>query len=92
MRCRNVRERLDENLAAVQALDPLHALALGLVYDFLVELVQRFDVVGREGYRDEDKVRLASAHVVGYGVARLRTEPGGRADLRLPDEAVRVAV
>ena len=49
-------------------------------------------MVASEGYWDQDKISLALLHVVGDGVARLRAEPGSRADLGLPYEAVGIAV
>jgi hypothetical protein len=88
----DVRQGVDEDGTVVQtvgALDALVALCV-LADDFLVELVQRLDVVGRKRNGDEEHVCLALLHVLLDRVGRLRAEPGLRADLRLPHEAVLV--
>lgn len=51
---RDIRQRLDERRAAVQAFGALYAWLLGLADDFLIEFEQGFDVVGREGDGDEN--------------------------------------
>ena len=88
----DIRQRLNEHAIPVQAFDTLNALLACLVYDLLVKLVERLDVVAGEGDWDQDEVGLALFHVVGDGVACLGAEPGGWADLRLPNEAIGVAV
>ena len=88
----DIRQRLDEHSVPVQAFDTLDTLVVCLVDDLLVELVERLDMVTGESDWDQNEVGLALLDVVGDGVARLSAEPGGRADLGLPYEAVRVAV
>lgn len=81
----DVCQCLDEDAAAIQTLDALDAVVACFVDDFLVELVERLDVVAGESDRDEYEVCLALLHVVGDCVASLRAEPGGGANLGLPD-------
>lgn len=88
----DICQSLDEDTAAVQTLDALDAVVACFVDDFLVELVERLDVVAGESDGDEDEVCLTLFHVIGDCVAGLRAEPGGGTDLGLPDEPVRVAV
>lgn len=89
MRLRNIRQGLNEHGAVIQTVGPLDRIRMSaLTNDFLVQLVQRLDVVGREGDRDEDEVGLALLDVVLNCVGCLGTEPGGRPNLGLPAEAV----
>lgn len=88
---RHVRERANEDRAPVQALGALEPGRIThLVHDFLVDLVERLDVVAGEGDGDQDQVGLAALDVLGDGVAGLGAEPGRGSHLRLPAEAVGV--
>ena len=90
MRSGDLGERVDEHRAAVEALGARDAGTAGVADDLLVELEERLDVIAGEGDGDEQQIGLALGHVGRDGVAGLRAQPGGGADLGLPAEAVRV--
>ncbi|KAI6759692.1 hypothetical protein HG530_010372 [Fusarium avenaceum] len=69
MRLGNVGKSFDEHGAAVKRLNSLDGLgATAVGDDLLVQLVERLDMVGGEGDRDEHKVLLALGNVVLYAV------------------------
>lgn len=90
MRLRQVRQRLNENWAPVQTLRSLHTGTVCFVDDFEIEFVECLNMVRGEGNGDEDNVGMAALDVVLDCVAGLCAQPGGRADLGLPAEAVLV--
>lgn len=91
MRRRNIRQRLNEHWAIIQALCALHPRMPSLMDDFLIQLEQCLDMVAGESYRYEHQVCLAFLHVCLHRVAGLGAQPGGGSDLRLPAESVGVA-
>ena len=89
----HIRQRLYKHLTPVQALrsfDPVPTRLFRLMDDLLVDFIEGLDMVGSEGYGDEDEVFMALFDVFHDSVGGLGAKPGGGADLRLPAEAVRV--
>ncbi len=91
----HVHQRVDEERVVVGRGAPEDVLRADLLAQLLgvlnVQLVQGLDVVRGEGDGDEHEVLLAAFDECFDGGVCSRGEPGQRAYLRLPDEAVRVA-
>ena len=88
---RNIRQRLYKNPTSVQTLRPLNPRMPSLMYNLLIQFIQRLNMIARERYRNQYQIRLSLLNIFLHRIARLRTKPCGRPDLRLPAEAVGVA-